>query len=75
MRFENNPKLILTKEEFDTLGKALKLCQDMDEETGKPEDACTMCPFNKNCSHCCSDCVYRIAHTALKQIIDVAIVK
>ena len=39
MKFENNPQLILTKDEFDTLDKALKLCRDMDEQTGEPETA------------------------------------
>ena len=75
MRFETNPQLILTKEEFDTLDNALNLCQNMDAQTSKAEIACTMCPFSDKCSKWCDDCVYRIAHTALKQIIDIAIVK
>jgi hypothetical protein len=75
MRFEINPKLILTQDEFDTLDNALKLCRDMDEQTGQPENACENCPFNKDCTHICSDCVYTRAHRALKQIIDIAIVK
>ena len=75
MRFETNPQLILTKEEFETLDKALKLCRDMDEQTGKPENACENCPFKDDCTHMFSDCVYVIAHHALKKIIDVSIVK
>lgn len=75
MRFETNPQLILSKEEFDTLNNALKLCRDMDEETGQPQNACENCPFNADCTHMCSDCVYVVAHRALKKIIDTAIVK
>ena len=75
MRFKTNPQLILTKEEFETLDKALKLCQDMDEETGQENTSCTMCPFQDKCSKMCVDCVYILAHGALKEIIDIAIVK
>ena len=75
MRFITNPQLRISKEEFETLNGALKLCRDMDEQTSKAEIACTMCPFSDKCSQWCDDCVYRIAHTALKQIIDTAIVK
>ena len=75
MRFELNPTLILSKEEYFTLDSALKLCRDMDEETGKAGVACDNCPFNNDCSHIASDCVYTRAHRALKEIIDIAIVK
>lgn len=75
MRFEIKPQLLISKDEFETLDKALKLCRDMDEKTGEPDTACTMCPFKDDCSHMCSDCVYVVAHKALKKIIDVAIVK
>ena len=74
MKFEVAPKLILTKDEFNTLHNALKLCQDMDEETGG-DSACGNCPFKDDCALMCSDCVYETAHKALKKIIDVAIVK
>ena len=73
MRFENNPQLILSVKEFETLDGALKLCQDMDEQT--IWSACESCPFESTCSHTCSDCVYAVAHKALKKIIDIAIVK
>jgi hypothetical protein len=75
MRFETNPQLILTKDELKTLDNALKLCRDMDEETSAPETACEICPFQDNCSHMCVDCVYARAHRALKEIIDIAVVK
>ena len=75
MKFETSPQLILSKDEFETLDKALKLCRDMDEQTGEPNTACTMCPFKNECSHFCSDCVYARAHKALQEIIDIAIVK
>ena len=75
MRFENHPQLLISKDEFETLDKALKLCRDMDEKTGEPETACMMCPFQDDCSQMCLDCVYARAHKALKKIIDVAIVK
>ena len=73
MRFVNNPQLILTKDEFDTLDNALKLCRDMDEET--IGSACGYCPFESTCSYNYSDCVYAVAHKALKKIIDIAIIK
>lgn len=73
MRFETNPQLILTKEEFETLNGALKLCRDMDEQTGI--SSCETCPFESTCSCITDKCVYAIAHKALKKIIDTAIVK
>ena len=48
MRFEHNPQLVLTKEEFETLDNALKLCRDMDEQTGIT--SCEACPFESTCS-------------------------
>lgn len=75
MKFETNPELILTKDEFKTLDNALKLCRDMDDETSQEEITCEICPFQDNCSHTYVDCVYARAHRALKEIIDVAIVK
>ena len=82
MKFECNPHLLLTKDEFDTLDKALKLCRDMDEMTvatedddGFPVGGCDLCPFKCECSLLAKDCVYAVAHRALKKIIDVAIVK
>lgn len=75
MKFVTNPQLILSLEEFETLDGALKLCRDMDEETGKPENACEACPFQNDCTHVYGDCVYAVAHHALKKIIDIAIVK
>ena len=82
MRFEHNPQLILTKDEFETLDKALKLCRDMDNMTvateddeGFPINGCNLCPFKGKCSLLAKDCVYIVAHRALKQIIDTAIVK
>lgn len=71
MKFENQPQLFLTKDEFDTLNKAMKLCQDMDNQL--PE--CEMCPFQYNCSHVCGDCIYEVARDMLKKIIDIAIIK
>lgn len=83
MRFEHNPQLILTKDEFETLDNALKLCRDMDEQTSFEYDeetnsslvACEKCPFKDKCNRLTKDCVYVVAHKALKQIIDIAIVK
>lgn len=75
MRFVTNPQLILSLEEFETLDGTLKLCRDMDEQTGKPENACENCPFKDDCTHMCGDCVYVVAHRALKKIIDMAVVK
>jgi hypothetical protein len=82
MKFEVAPKLILTKDEFETLDNALKLCRDMDEMTvatedddGFPVGGCNLCPFKDKCSLLAKDCVYTVAHTALKKIIDIAIAK
>ena len=82
MKFEVAPKLILTKDEFETLDNALKLCRDMDEMTvatedddGFPVGGCDLCPFKNKCSLMAHDCVYTVAHRALKKIIDIAIVK
>lgn len=74
MRFETNPQLILTKEEFETLDGALKLCRDMDNMTSG-EGACGNCPIKDDCTHMCVDCVYIRAQDALKKIIDIAVVK
>ena len=74
MIFVTNPQLILSQDEFETLDKALKLCRDMDEQTGG-DYACENCPIREDCSRMCLDCVYEQAHKALKQIIDMAIVK
>ena len=74
MRFETNPQLILTKDEFDTLNKAFQLCRDMDEYTS--EKSCSKCPFDEECSRkCLEDCMYTQAQESLKQILDIAIVK
>lgn len=83
MRFETNPKLILTKEEFETLDNALKLCRDMDNATTAYYDednyvnvqGCERCPLKNNCNHLTKECMYVVAHEALKKIIDIAIVK
>ena len=55
MIFETNPQLILTKDEFETLDKALKLCRDMDSMTtvtedddGFPVGGCDLCPSQVN---------------------------
>jgi len=82
MKFETNPQLILTKDEFETLDNALKLCRDMDEATQikETEDCyyvggCDKCPFKEKCSQLYDECEYAIAHKALKKIIDIAVVK
>lgn len=82
MRFEINPQLILSKDEFETLDKALKLCRDMDNMTvatedddGFPVGGCDLCPFKCKCSLMAQDCIYGSAHRILKRIIDVAVVK
>lgn len=71
MRFENKPQLILTKDEFETLDKALKLCRDMNLELSE----CDMCPFQCECSHFCEKCTFDDVQDMLKKIIDIAIVK
>lgn len=83
MRFETNPQLILTQDEFETLDGALKLCRDMDIATSIEYDenadcgiaGCEKCPFKDKCNHLTKDCVYVVAHETLKKIIDIAIVK
>lgn len=83
MKFEHNPQLFLTEDEFDVLDNALKLCRDMDAATTAYYDeknyvsvqGCDACPLKNNCNHLTRECVYTVAHEALKKIIDVAIVK
>lgn len=84
MRFETSPQLILTKDEFETLDKALTLCRDMDSATSMDdyneyEDyrpyGCNICPMQTSCSQLAHECVFVVAHTALKKIIDIAIVR
>ena len=83
MIFVTNPQLILSLEEFETLDKALKLCRDMDNATTAYYDetnyvgvqGCDACPLKNNCNHLTKECVYTVAHEALKKIIDIAIVK
>lgn len=74
MRFELNPQLILTKDEMETLNKALKLCQDMDNMTSGVH-SCAECPLYDNCTHTTINCIYITAKNALKRIIDIATVK
>ena len=74
MRFEINPQLILSKDEFETLDNALKLCRDMDAMTSG-DNTCSDCPFYEKCSRRAVDCVYIKASDALKAIIDIAVVK
>ena len=73
MRFEINPQLIVTKDEMETLDKALQLCQDMDNLT--EELACANCPRNDDCSRLPRDCMFARASDALIEIIDTIIVK
>lgn len=83
MKFEHNPQLFLTQDEFETLDGALKLCRDMDNATTAYYDennyasvqGCANCPFKDNCNHLTKECVYVVAHTALKKIIDKAVIK
>ena len=80
MKFEINPQLILDREEFTTLDNALKLCRDMDTATSIDDYddrpcGCEICPKRVSCSRIHHECVYVIAHTALKEIIDMSIVK
>ena len=84
MKFEWTPRLMISKEEFATLDNALKLCRDMDIATTCDEDTdfednhpygCDICPKRATCSRLAKDCVFTIAHKALKEIIDMAVVK
>lgn len=73
MRFETSPTLVLTQEEGETLDQALKLCRDMDRETGAC--GCSYCPRSGECSGRVSECVFAIAHKTLKVILDMAVIK
>lgn len=82
MKFELNPTMVLTKEEVETLDKALKLCGDMDAATTYPDyneyeelGGCDICPKGQTCSKLANDCVFTIAHKALKEIINMATIK
>lgn len=83
MKFELNPTMILSTEEFFTLDSALKLCRDMDIATSfsaeKSYDGevsgCEICPKRLTCSKLANECVFTVAHKTLKEIIDMSIVK
>ena len=84
MRFEINPQMIITQEELVILDNALKLCRDMDAATtfnGYDEDnedspsGCDICPKRWTCSKFANECVFIVAHKALKEIIDMAVIK
>ena len=84
MKFELNPTMVLTKEEWKTLDNALKLCRDMDEattindyddyENGRP-CGCEICPKKEKCSKRAHECVFTIAHKTLKEIMDMTVIK
>ena len=83
MKFELNPTIILTKEEWKTLDNALKLCRDMDDATTyaledyeeDKQSSCDICPKRRTCSRMANECVFVIAHKSLKEIMDMAVVK
>ena len=83
MKFEITPQLIITKDELKTLDNALKLCRDMDAATAlNNEDfeagklsGCNICPLWSTCNKRTQTCVFIVAHKALKEIIDTAVVK
>ena len=81
MKFKLNPTMVLTKEEFETLDNALKLCRDMDEATtydiceDEEPSGCDICPKRLACSKMANECVFTVAHKALKEIMNMAIVK
>ena len=81
MKFELNPTMVLTAEEFVTLDKALKLCRDMDVATSCGDDyddrphGCYICPKQANCTQMANECVFVVAHNALKEIIDMSVIE
>ena len=83
MKFELNPTMVLTKDEWETLDNALKLCRDLDvattyipdyDEEEKPS-GCDICPKRWTCSKMANECVFTIAHKTLKEIMEMAVVK
>ena len=83
MKFELNPTMTLSKEEFFTLDSALKLCRDMDAATSYIPDydeeeqasGCDICPKRWACSKLATECVFTIAHKTLAEIINMAVIK
>lgn len=83
MKFELNPTMVLTKDEWETLDNALKLCRDLDVATSFiPEDyeedkpsGCDICPKRWTCSRLANKCVFTIAHETIKEIMEMAVVK
>lgn len=81
MKFELNPTMVLTAEEFVTLDKALKLCRDMDTATSCGDDyddrpyGCAICPKQADCTQMANECVFAVAHKTLKEIMDMAVIK
>lgn len=84
MKFELNPTMVLTKEEFDILDDALKLCRDLDNATTYYYDGnnyeeepsgCGICPKRVTCNKMAHECVFTVAYKSLKEIIDMAVIK
>ena len=80
MKFEWTPRLMINKDEFTALDNAMKLCLDMDEATTAVGDCdrpygCDICPKRVNCGRTAHECVFIVAHKALKEIIDMAVIK
>ena len=84
MKFDWAPRLMISKEEFATLDNAMKLCRDMDVATtmddyDEYEDdrpyGCDICPKRATCSKLANECVFTVAHKALEEIIDIAVIK
>ena len=85
MKFELNPTMVVTKEEFATLDNAMKLCRDMDAATTASLDyddyeeeqpsGCDLCPKRWTCSKLATECVFTIAHKTLFEIINMAVIK
>ena len=83
MKFEIKPKLIVTASEYDTLKRAVNLCDEMDKATAFNSDnyftdelgGCEICPFKEDCTRVAHECVFIVARDALEKIIDIAIIK
>ena len=82
MKFEINPQLIVSKNEYDILERARQLCVEMDNATTIDDldgvnkvGGCEICPLKKKCSQLSDECVFIVAKDALEKIIDVVAIK
>ena len=82
MKFEINPQLIVSENEYGILERARQLCVEMDNATTIDDlddldkvGGCEICPLKNKCSRLANECVFIVAKDALQKIIDITVIK